>query len=65
MCVLLPFQPDFSEEMSHVHERVFAALVCVLLSCAVLNHFSHVRLFVASWSVTYQAPLSLGFSKQE
>ena len=44
MCVLLPFQPDFSEEISHVHERVFDALVCVLLSCAVLSHFSHVWL---------------------
>ena len=65
MCALLPFQPDFSEEMSHVHERVSDALICVLLSCAVLSHFSHVWPFVASWTITCQAPLSLGFSRRE
>ena len=25
---------------------------------------SHVRLFVTSWTVAYQAPLSMGFSRQ-
>ena len=31
----------------------------------VLSHFSHSRLFAILWAVTYQAPLSMGFSKQE
>jgi len=31
----------------------------------VLSHFSHVRLFVTAWTVAHQAPLSLGFSRQE
>ena len=26
---------------------------------------SHVQLFVTLWTVTYQAPLSMGFSRQE
>ena len=26
---------------------------------------SHVQLFVIPWTVTYQAPLSMGFSRQE
>ena len=26
---------------------------------------SHVRLFVTPWTVAYQAPLSMGFSRQE
>ena len=26
---------------------------------------SHVRLFLTPWTVTYQAPLSMGFSRQE
>ena len=26
---------------------------------------SHVRLFAAPWTVAYQAPLSMGFSRQE
>ena len=35
------------------------------LCACVLSHFSHVRLFVTPWTVAHQAPLSLGFSKQE
>ena len=30
-----------------------------------LSHFSHVQLFVALWTVAHQAPLSMGFSRQE
>ena len=30
----------------------------------VLSHFSHVRLFVILWTVAFQAPLSMGFSRQ-
>ena len=29
------------------------------------SHFSHFRLFVNLWIVTYQVPLSTGFSRQE
>ena len=30
-----------------------------------LSRFSHVRLFVTPWTVALQAPLSMGFSRQE
>ena len=30
-----------------------------------LSHFSHIRLFVAPWTVAHQAPLSMGFPRQE
>ena len=30
-----------------------------------LSHFSRVRLFVTLWAVARQAPLSMGFSRQE
>ena len=30
-----------------------------------LSHFSSVRLFVIPWTVVHQAPLSMGFSRQE
>ena len=30
-----------------------------------LSHFSRVRLFVTLWAVALQAPLSMGFSRQE
>ena len=33
--------------------------------CCVLSHFSSVQLFVTSWTVALQAPLSRGFSRQE
>ena len=31
----------------------------------VLSHFSHVLFFVMLWAVACQAPLSVGFSRQE
>ena len=33
--------------------------------CCVLSHFGCVQLFVISWTVALQAPLSMGFSRQE
>ena len=30
-----------------------------------LSHFSRVRLFMSLWTVTLQAPLLMGFSRQE
>ena len=30
-----------------------------------LSHFSRVRLFTIPWTVAHQAPLSLGFPRQE
>ena len=39
--------------------------VCVCVCVCVLSHFSHVSLFVTLWIVLCQAPLSMGFSRQE
>ena len=33
--------------------------------CYVLSRFSHVQLFAILWTVAHQAPLSMGFSRQE
>ena len=30
-----------------------------------LSHFSHVQLFATPWTVAHQAPLPMGFSRQE
>ena len=30
-----------------------------------LSHFSHVQLGATPWTIAHQAPLSMGFSKQE
>jgi len=40
----------------------FGALLIWLVCTCVL---SHVRLFATPWTIAYQAPLSLGFSRQE
>ena len=37
----------------------------LLLSVYVLSHFSHVWLIATPWTVPHQAPLSMGFSRQE
>ena len=34
-------------------------------SCAMLSCFSYVLFFVTLWTVAFQAPLSMGFSRQE
>ena len=35
------------------------------MSLGVLSHFSPVQLFATLWTVAHQAPLSMGFSRQE
>ena len=42
------------------HERQLSHSCAVVLSC-----LSHVRLFETPWTVARQAPLSIGFSRQE
>ena len=37
---------------------------CAVLSCAMLSHFSCVRLSTTLWTIVHQAPLSMGFSRQ-
>ena len=36
-----------------------------LQSCCVLSHFSRVQFFATPWTIAHQAPLSVGFSRQE
>ena len=38
---------------------------CLLSTRAVLSRFSRVCLFETPWAVSHQAPLSMGFSRQE
>ena len=34
------------------------------MGACVLSHFSHIWIFAIPWTVTHQAPLSMGFSRQ-
>jgi len=47
----------------YIHCRSFPTLLRTH-ECAP-SHFSHVRLFVTPWTVAGQAPVSMGFSRQE
>ena len=40
-------------------------LTCYVLCCPMLSHFSHVQLFATPWAAARQAPLSMGFSREE
>ena len=44
---------------------VFFRTIIRILTMCVLSCFSCVQLFAVPWSVTHQAPLSMGFSRQE
>ena len=41
------------------HQATREACACML------SHFSHVRFFVTLWTVAHQAPLSMGFPRQQ
>ena len=46
------------------HPRQIRSLLCSLL-LLLLSHFSHVWLFAILWTEAHQAPLSMGFFRQE
>ena len=46
-----------AQHSTHIHD--------VYMYACVLSHFSHVQLFAMLWTVAHQAPLCMGFSKQE
>ena len=39
--------------------------ICVCVCACLQSRFSRVQLFVTRWTVAHQAPLSVGFSRQE
>ena len=53
---LSPHTPILAEAHSRAQTRN---------NLCVLSHFSHIQLFVTLWAVAHQAPLSMGFSRQE
>ena len=41
------------------------SIILPVCCACVLSHFNRVRLFVTLWTAAHQAPLSMGFSRQE
>ena len=56
-------QPETKLVDMHGEEK--ATGLCLLPLLLLLSRFSHVRLCATPWTVAYQAPLSMGFSRQE
>ena len=44
---------------------LYSCLYSIVIVIVIMKSFSHVRLFVTPWTVAYQAPPSMGFSRQE
>ena len=66
---LLPIQSSSHLRVAYISLRDMSPRINVLeyyccVSC-VLRCFSHVWLFAAPWTIARQAPLSVGFSRQE
>ena len=57
---LFPLFLGLSKQVMAIYFICYVYVHGCMLSC-----FSHVWLFVTPWTVTYQAPLSMGFSRQE
>ena len=52
--------------MINIISEVFTHyLLSTVLNTCMLSYFSYVQLFVTLWTITLQASLSLGFSRQE
>ena len=63
---MVPLISQFSENKPQQSDsNVYGAQLHVCLCAHILTCFSHVRLFVTLWTVAHQAPLSMGFSRQE
>ena len=45
--------------------KAMVFLVVVIYGCELVKSLSRVRLFTTLWTVAYQAPPSMGFSRQE
>ena len=68
-----PSKLFFRKEQGAVGENLFlevfyvdsVARITPTQCLCVLSRFSHVRLFATLWTVAQQAPLSVGFSRQE
>ena len=55
----------YLDNLSIVKSSTLALLFLPSDLLCVLSHFSCVRLFATTWTVALQAPLSMGFSRQE
>ena len=58
VCKAIIFQLKTNKLKKEVMVRIYNGIL-------MLSHFSHVRLCATPWTAAYQAPLSMGFSREE
>ena len=46
-------------------KNVLKLIVVIVVQICMLSCFSYVQLFMTLWTIARQAPLSMGFSRQE
>ena len=56
---------DWGTKIPHALDKINKNYSHRVGLCAMVSHFSHVWLFTTLWIVACQAPLSMGFSRQE
>ena len=61
----MQFDRDFDQASDSISLQFSGELSCKSLILGKVKSLSRVRLFVTPWTVAYQAPLSMGFSRQE
>ena len=66
-CTILYSQNCLNDEKSFRRSYFVSTSFNVIfpLVLLLLNHFSHIQLLATPWTIACQAPLSIGFSRQE
>ena len=60
-----PLKPEVKEGLKPITENLKEQGLLVPCNSPCVKSLSHVRLFVTLWTVGHQAPLSMGFPRQE
>ena len=56
---------ELNWKLSEILMREVSVRKCLSLCVSMVSHYSCAWLFVTLWTLTHQAPLSMGFSRQE
>ena len=66
-CCSIIISTEFKEKHTLEQDELFCCVITSLKKVSLkvkVKSLSHVRLFATPWNVAYQAPLSMGFSRQ-
>ena len=64
-CLLSKTPTEAYQKVKIIFHLSIILLIPRMLHVSMLSRFSHIRLLVTLWTIACQAPLSIGFSRQE